>query len=159
MKKISHHWQYNTHWHFMQWTNKINYLKLQKFCPTTCMVAGQINQNTLDHFTLMSEAAITTYTGQNSQDTKAIAHQDDAIFLPPSQWWSVDVMHSRSFSTQTTLLGGAGDGRNRPLHERSIKKHSLTFIRHRILVNLAKRVFAPFFLKCPKTFWPGYFTS
>lgn len=46
------------------------------------MVAGQINQNTLDHFTLMSEAVITTYTGQNSQDTKAIAHQDDAILLP-----------------------------------------------------------------------------
>ena len=114
MKKISHHWQYNTHWHFMQWTNKINYLKLQKFCPTTCMVAGQINQNTLDHFTLMSEAAITTYTGQNSQDTKAIAHQDDAIFLPPSQWWSVDVMHSSLFQHRQHYLVERGTAETGP---------------------------------------------
>ena len=44
----------------------------------------------------------------------AIAHQNDTFSLP-SPWCSVDVMHSSLASTQSTLLGGVGDGINRLL--------------------------------------------
>ena len=44
--------------------------------------------------------------GQNSWDTNAIAHQNEAFSLSPPPQCSVDVLHSSFVSTQTTLLRG-----------------------------------------------------
>ena len=89
--------------------------------------------------------------GQNSWDTNPIARQIEASSLPPSpsvQYWRY--MHSSFNSTPSTLLGGEGESRNSPLYQ-----HPQAFLRGTTRVNLAKCVFVPNFLKCPKTFWPG----
>ena len=48
--------------------------------------------------------------GQNSWEIKAITRKNDVF--PPSPRCNVDVRHSKSFSVDSTLLGGRGDKRN-----------------------------------------------
>ena len=50
--------------------------------------------------------------GQNSWDIKAITRKNDVFSLSPSPRCNVDVRYSKSFSVDSTLLGGRGDKRN-----------------------------------------------
>ena len=76
--------------------------------------------------------------GQDSYDTNAIARQNEVFSLSPSPRCSVDVLHSSFVSTQSTLLRGEGDSRNRLLQQ-----HTQAFLRGRIWVHLPKCVFVP----------------
>ena len=50
--------------------------------------------------------------GQNSWDIKAITHKNDVFSPSPFPRCNVDVRHAKSFSVDSTLLGGRGDKRN-----------------------------------------------